>query len=306
MRIQKIMLLLTTIALAACSSEADNDTPGLIIPPAKETPELLKQSRVYKRHKDSSLKILAIGNSFTHNAATYLPYLIDAINADSICLAKLTKSGCSLSQHWDSHTSDLRDYDFYYSDSGDWEKDDLSSIDDALALFSWDIIVIQQSSGDSGIYSYYQPYLDNLVDLFRTTNPQAELAWHYTWAYRENTDHPYFLRYDCSPEKMYYAILNACDRASEGFDIKIPSATLIWEMREKFPEAKNQFSDDGYHISDPLALYGLSNLWYQCLITPITKSGSLTYPYYPEGVDRSQMEDVRAIIKQILTSSKGS
>ena len=284
--------------LSACGATSYEDLKSIQTVPGKAPGPSIRN------FSEEPLRILAIGNSFTHNASNYVPFIINELNEDSVYMAKLTRSGCSLSMHWASHCSDTPDYDFHYSENGKWYAGDIKTIDSALALYDWDIIVIQQASGDSGIYDTYQPYLDNLVQLFRATNPRALLAWHYTWPYRDGTTHDYFARYDRDPETMYHAILNACDRASEGFDIKIPSATLIWEMRQKYPEVEDQFSTDGYHISDPMALYALSVLWYQCLISPECNTSALTLQHYPSGIDAGQMERALEIIGTLVGNTE--
>lgn len=290
-------------SLSACGNEEVPDP--YIKPNEKETPEALRHTNVYERHKGSPLKILAIGNSFTHNAATYLPYLVEKVNADSVCIAKLTRSGCSLSMHWGSHLANTPDYDFFYSDKGEWEIcDEIKTLDDALALFPWDIIVMQQASGESGYYSKYQPYLDYLLALIKETNPGAKTAWHYTWAYRKGTEHPYFADYGNDPEKMYQAIMEACDKASAGFDIRIPAAPLIREMRLQYPEAEDGFSSDGYHISDNLALYALSTLWYECLVAPYTGTNSLRVAEYPDGLTADHLALALAVISDLLATAK--
>lgn len=233
-----------------------------------------------------------------------MPWLFNTLNEDSICIARLTRSGCSLEMHWQSHAEDSPDYDFYFSDSGSWRLSDIKTIDDALHVLDWDVIVIQQASAWSGMYRTYQPYLDSLVKLFRETNPEAKLAWHYTWAYTASTDRTEFKNYDRNPEKMYNAIINAGDRASENFELSIPSATLIKRMREAYPEVENGFSEDGYHIADDIALYALSTLWYEVLAGPYTGTSSLGVTEFPAGIDAEDLQKGLDIVKD-LTGSRG-
>ncbi len=254
---------------------------------------------LWQRHENADLRILAIGNSFTINAATYFPWLVDRLNDDSVCIARLTQSGCSLSMHWDNHVDNKPNYDFYYSDNGGWSLSEIKTIDAALLALDWDVIVIQQQSGLSGVFSSYYP-LPGLVALFRETNPNAKIAWHYTWPYREGTNHGDFARYDENPQKMYEAILEAGDRASEDLDIKIPSATLIWEMRQQYPEIEDQFSEDGYHISNDMALFSLSTLWYECLVTPFLTTSSLDLSQYPEEINPGQFARAKEIIRSLV------
>ncbi len=283
---------------ASCGSEQE---PDWVYVPAKSPSDTcrMKDDPLWLRHHDSCHKILAIGNSFTINATTYLPWLFDKLNGDSICIAKLTRSGCSLDMHWKSHTEDSPDYDFYYSDNGDWTLSDIKTIDEALQILDWDIIVIQQVSGWSGLYYTYQPYLDNLVSLFHETCSSALLAWHFTWAYTPWTQHTEFKNYDRDSEKMYDAIMEAGNKASEKFDLRIPSATLIKRMREEYPEVENGFSEDGYHIVDDVALYALSTLWYEVLVSPFFGTSSLDVKQLPESVDAESIRKAKDIIKDL-------
>lgn len=277
-----IVLALFGLVFSSCGDESAymgaNVAP---MAPPSGIDSLKINTDIYRQHHATPLKILAVGNSFTENAATYIPWLTDTFAADSVCFARLTRSGCSLSQHWASHVAGSPDYNLNYSVGDRWQLSEIKTIDGALDIFDWDIIVIQQASGESGRYDTYQPYLDNLLQLFRATNPSAHIAWHCTWPYRDGTDHPYFKDYGNDPLTMYGGILDACGRISDSFDIVIPSATLIWEMRKAYPEVENQFSADGYHISDHLALFALSTLWYECLISPLTGSSCISDPAFP-------------------------
>lgn len=296
-----IVSLLVAALCSSCGNEESLDYVGpqiMVEDPATSYGDCL----IYQRHKDTPFKILAIGNSFTYNATSFLPWLIQQLNADSVCFAQLKQGGCSLSMHWDNHIKNASNYTFLYSDAGKWIEDDIATIDMALDILDWDIIVIQQASGLSGDYSSYNA-LPYLVQLFRETNPQAKIAWHYTWAYKEGTVHDDFPRYDNDPQKMYEAILDAGDKASEDLDLSIPSATLIWEMRRQYPEVEDQFSSDGYHISSDLASFALSSLWYECLIAPFTSVSCLDFDRLPTAIDAGDFTRAKEIIRQLMGQS---
>lgn len=261
---------------------------------------------LWERHRDTPLKILAIGNSFTLNATTYMPQLIWKINRDGVCVTTLIRSSCSLSMHWDNHVNNSTNYKCYYNDNADWIRSEITTIDEALTTLDWDIIIIQQVSGYSGIYSSFQPYLNNLVDLFRETNPSAMLAWHYTWAYTSLCQHPDFKNYDNDSDIMYSAVMEAGDRASDFFDLKIPSATLIKRLREEFPDVEDGFSKDGQHISDRFALYALSSLWYDVLIEPWVGTMRHSIDWLPVDVDEKGIDKMEEIISNILEKGPGS
>lgn len=292
-----IFILLT--ALSSCSEEPDGyrrDKPTEI--PADST--AFKDNPLWQRHHSSSLKILAIGNSFTVNATTDMPWLINRLNGDSICIARVTRGGCSLKMHWAGHIENSEEYTLYYSDNGEWTLSDIKTLDEALEILDWDIITLQQVSGHSGLYSTYQPYLSNLTKLIHDTNPEALLAWHCTWAYTPWTEHPDFKYYDRNSEKMYDDIMKTYDKISGYFDICIPSAPLVKQLREEFPDVENGFSDDGFHIVDNFAVYVLSSLWYDVLIRPVYGTSRNSLSSLPWGVGQEEMEKAEVIISDVL------
>lgn len=299
-RITIIIFILLT-ALSSCKDEPDGYYRRYKPIEVPADSSAFADDPLWQRHHDSSLKILAIGNSFTVNATTDMPWLINCLNGDSICIARLTRGGCSLKMHWIGHLEKSEEYDLYYSDNGKWNLSDIKTIDEALEIFDWDIITLQQVSGHSGMYSTYQPYLYNLTRLIHDTNPEASLAWHCTWAYTPWTEHPDFKYYDRSSEKMYDDIIKTYEIISEYFDICIPSATLVKQLREAFPEVDNGFSKDGFHIVDNFAVYVLSSLWYDELVSPIYGTSRDSLSSLPWGVGQEEMEKAEAIISDILT-----
>ena len=305
LNLKKLMwlILLPALLVGACS---DEKYVGLRVPMSPSYNMVDKESQpIYKRHKDTPLKILAIGNSFTNCAIHYLPPLINKLEGDSVCIAKLVKSSASLSMHWNSHISNSADYDLYYSDGGTYKETDIKSIDEALTILDWDIIVVQQVSGLSGIYSSYEPYIHYLLDLFRESNPGVLTAWQCTWAYMPGTIHSDFFRYEYDSERMYAAIIGACSRVSSYVDIVIPSAVAIRRLREAFPEVEDGFTVDGYHLDlTGLAGITLSSLWHECLIAPYTGVSSTDRrQYFNSGkIENSDTDKALDIVADIMRS----
>lgn len=310
-----LYFLVTMLAMAACGeydtsyvdcwknpSIVDDNTYNAV---AQEQwrDSVYSSSALRSRHRDSRLKILAIGNSFSNNATIYMPWLISRLEADSICIARITYNGSTLEQHWNFHVKDAPVYGMYYNEGGIWMTEDLATIDDALMVMDWDIITIQQGSASSGKFSTYQPWLDNLVRLFHEANPHALIAWHATWPYRTGCDHPGFAGYDNDSEKMYDAILDAAGKAAEGLDVTIPSTELIWRMRQSYPEVSDGFSQDGIHITDDHARFALATLWYEVLITPYTGHSPLSMSFFGPGLDADFLERALKIVGDLTGSA---
>ena len=59
------------------------------------------------------------------------------------------------------------------------------SLPEALRLRTWGVVTLQRSSGMSGEYDSYQPYLNELAAAVRTACPGARLFIYQTWAYED-------------------------------------------------------------------------------------------------------------------------
>lgn len=295
-----LFVFLGGVSIVGCGNEiTDEYIPVKSVIVSKNN----SKNDLYTTIEDSiSLRILAIGNSFTNNSTAFMPWFVNRINSDSVLMAKLVRDGSSLAMHWTSHAQNSPDYDMYVSHDDEWVLTDIHTIDEALTCSDWDIIVIQQVSGLAGDYSTYQPALDYLVRLFKECHPNVMIAWHYTWAYKDGTNHPDFKRYNNDPLTMYEAILAAGDIASADMDFKIPSTKLIWRMRQEFPEIEDGFSSDGFHINNGFAAYALSSLWYECLVNPILGTTSIRPALYPKGVEPAMVARADTIIESIIES----
>lgn len=225
-----------------------------------------------------TLRILAIGNSFSDDAMEYLPALLDNLGVENVSLARLYVAGCSLERHMKMYNNDKAAYQYYRSEAGcnRWAKAARNvSLRQALADGVWDIVVMQQASGFSGRYESYEPYLDSLIAIVRRAQPHARLAWHMTWAYASGSTHPQFADYGRDRTRMYDAICDAVrqmlDEHPHTFRYLIPSGAVIESLR--LSEVNNppmDFTRDGYHLDFGAGRYALACTWYEVLIRPFT------------------------------------
>lgn len=225
-----------------------------------------------------TLRILAIGNSFSDDAMEYLPALLDNLGVENVSLARLFVAGCSLERHMKMYNSDKAAYQYYRSEAGRnrWVKAARTvSLRQALADGEWDIVVMQQASGFSGRYESYEPYLDSLIAVVRRAQPHARLAWHMTWAYASGSTHPQFADYGSDRTQMYEEICGAVRQMlhehPHTFRYLIPSGAVIESLR--LSEVNNppmDFTRDGYHMDFGAGRYALACTWYEVLIRPFT------------------------------------
>lgn len=225
-----------------------------------------------------TLRILAIGNSFSDDAMEYLPALLDNLGIENVSLARLYVAGCSLERHMKMYNNDKAAYQYYRSEAGcnRWVKAARTvSLRQALADGEWDIVVMQQASGFSGRYESYEPYLDSLIAAVRRAQPHARLAWHMTWAYASGSTHPQFADYGSDRTQMYEEICGAVRQMlhehPHTFRYLIPSGPVIESLR--LSEVNNppmDFTRDGYHMDFGAGRYALACTWYEVLIRPFT------------------------------------
>ena len=129
------------------------------------------------------MKILSIGNSFSHNAQTYL-YQLAYADRFPMKTANLYIGGCSLETHYNNMKSGAKANPFYLNGN---ESGFMVSIEEALRSDSWDFVTLQQASHFSGEYETYFPYIDELAKFVRKKCPRAEILIHQTWAYEEGS-----------------------------------------------------------------------------------------------------------------------
>ncbi len=207
-----------------------------------------------------SLKLLAIGNSFSNNALEYLPILAKELGIEEVIIGKLYVGGCTVEGHW-SRAQSGADYEsFQVNTTGDasWTTYPAGqrSLQFALELYDWDIITMQQGSPVSGMPDSLGN-LQNLIDFVNTnkTNPTAKLYWHMTWAYSQFSNHSGFANYGNDQMTMYNAIVDLSKNyivPNENFAGIIPAGTAVQNYRDDDADNKTiestYVTTDGYHL----------------------------------------------------------
>ncbi len=212
------------------------------------------------------IKVLAIGNSFSDDARTYLPQ-IAASSGVELMIGNLYIGGCSLELHDKNASTDAPAYS--YSKTGAPTRE--ASIREALEEENWDFVTMQQASHFSGQYDTYQPYLTRLSEYVKKYAPQAEQLIHETWAYEIDSSHPGFAAYDRDQRKMYLQLRNAYDwaAASLGGLRVIPCGDAMQIARSNplfdYASGRRSLCRDGFHASLTHGRYLLGLVWVETL-----------------------------------------
>ena len=200
-----------------------------------------------------SLKILAIGNSFSENAMKYMWDIATAFGIEEVVTANMYIGGCSLATHRNNAENNISAYQMQKNTTGTIVRTNNYNLKTALKEEDWDIITIQQVSGLSGVVDTYDDDIDYLIDFIEDnknvySNPQ--IYWHMTWAYAANSTHSDFPRYDRNQMTMYNKIVEATNAkidTNDKIDGVVPAGTAVQNARSSY--IGDNLTADGYHLN---------------------------------------------------------
>ena len=212
-----------------------------------------------------TLKVLAIGNSFSSDATEYLWDIAKSGGVEKIIIGNLYIGGCALDKHYSNIKASAGAYTYYKNTNGKWSSASGVSVQKGLADEEWDIVTVQQASGSSGVETTYAP-LARILEFLAQNEPNADVYWHLTWAYQQNSTHSSFPTYGKDQMKMYNSILKAYDskvKAEKSIVGVIPSGTAVQNLRSSY--IGDTITRDGYHMSYDYGRYTVALTWFAYL-----------------------------------------
>lgn len=132
-------------------------------------------------NKPDTLRLFLIGNSFSQNAARYLPQLAEEGNHPLI-IGRAEIGGCSLQKHWE-----LTEIAGKNPDDSKGKPYKGKSLRMLLSEGKWDVVTLQQNSMNSADANTYIPFAQKLYDFIKALQPDAQVVFHQTWAYRSDS-----------------------------------------------------------------------------------------------------------------------
>ncbi len=231
---------------------------------------------------DGVFELLAIGNSFSGDALQYVYQIAKDVGIEKIAIGNLFYSACSLNEHATFAQDDEAKYIYSFNDNGDWVDTKNYKSSTALQSRSWDFVMLQQASGESGVADTYDEDLDYMISYVKNLAPGAKLVWHMTWAYQQGAEHKDFPRYDNDQMTMYNAIVSAVKNkivANGSFDLIVPNGTAVQNGRTSL--LGDTTTRDGYHMSKDYGRY-LTGLM---VVKTVTGLPVDDVAYRPTGVD---------------------
>ena len=212
-----------------------------------------------------SLKVLAIGNSFSVDAVTYLWDICKSAGVTNLVIGNAQIGGCSIDMHFSYMVNKNATYQYTkYTKKGTEVKENVRA-DVALLDEDWDVIITQQLSQYAGKPSSFG-YFDNLIEYISKKCPDAEIYWHMTWAYQEGITKSGYEYYNNDQMTMYNAIVetvNSTVLARPAIKGVIPAGTAMQNLRTS--SIGDNVTRDGYHAALDVGRMTISLTWYATL-----------------------------------------
>ena len=232
----------------------------------------------------TEIKILMIGNSYAVHASNMLGDILKKHGFKKVTIGVLHAGSCSIDTHRLNFLKNSPVYDYYKFDGYSWNITKEYKGINALTEEAWDLISMQQVSGDSGrpeTYANLQWMIDKVNE--KKTNPDAIFAWHMTWSYEEPcTFNPdgFAKYYESSSRKMFELITKTTQETvlPKGvFTYLIPTGTAIENARTtSYGQA---FNSDTAHLNS-LGKFVAGYTWLAALTgEPVTE-----FKYKPSDV----------------------
>lgn len=229
-----LMLLFASFSLLSCGNDSGDE---------------IVETGISK----DSVKVLAIGNSFSDNAMSYLYPIMEAFGAKEIVLGNMYIGGCSVQTHYNNLMNQSKSYTYRKNTTGSFVNTERVDLETALKDEEWDFITFQQASDYSGDINSYVPEQLNALTTWakeNALNKDVQIGWHMTWAYQSDSTHNAFPKYNKDQMYMYQSIVACVQQniaTNENFDFIIPAGSAVQNARTSY--VGDKLTADGYHLN---------------------------------------------------------
>lgn len=213
-----------------------------------------------------ALKILVLGNSYSCDSFSYLPFILKESYGIDIVLGVYYRGGAATDDYVDSGYTARSGSDVYYlidtSTDSSWNTDSSITPQNAVKSNTWDMIVLQQGSADSYTLSKYAS-VKTLYGLIKAdANYDFILGW--------NINHLRSSQFGTNKANCK-TVLDLCKLQPATF--VFPYGTAIFDIMDKY---KNIPSSNAYMMYNNHLNEGLP-----CYAAAITNVQALFDRFYP-------------------------
>mgnify|MGYP002626724996 CR=1 FL=1 len=281
-----ILSVIVLLSVLSCNKPSDGND-GVVEPEVTtpETPAPVTPSWNPDTDGDGTIRILAIGNSFSADAVEQELYPLFAAAGKKVVIGDLYVAGCPLEKHAGYADSDEAAYSYRKIVDGKLTKTASTKMSTGLSDEKWDLISLQEGGGHHGETAYMEPYLTSLIAHLRKNVPSARLIYHVPWAAQKGYDGVKFSYYDYDQMKMYSMICDATkwvlEQHKDDFALCINTFDAIQNGRTSF--LGDTFNRDGYHLNMTYGRYTAGCIWYE----RITGESVVGNKYFPSTISEN-------------------
>ena len=240
--------------------------------------------KIYKPEgPDSSsqeeLSILFIGNSFTIDAVSHLPALLDAAGIKKVHMIHMYYGGRPVSQYnkgWETFS----DYTLYECVPGSnvWKTTPNANLAEVAGRKKWDIVTIQEHTGDAAAWTWNttaQANIQGLMDKVKAAQGDNVPKFYYilSQAYSDmskigNASQPSVTWTDHTG--MWGVVSAFARKVMENipFDGIISTGVMLENLRTSSINNSLYLTRDGFHMDRGIACYGASCTVFETIFTP--------------------------------------
>lgn len=244
-------------------------------------------------HLKDTLRVLAIGNSFSEDAVEQYLWELGKEAGVTFVIGNAYRGGWSLIGHWNDARTVAANTEYRKVTDGKRVHMGKHTLREIITDEPWDIITLQQVSQDAGRPESYEPGLSLMIGYVRgVATDSVRLGFHQTWAYAQDSEHKGFAKYNFNQYLMYSSITAAVDKAMRNhqYDLSfyIPSGTAIQNARTtvlantqtKDKTVNRELTRDGYHLNLTMGRYVVACTWFEKL----TGKSPVGMKYRPKGM----------------------
>ena len=230
------------------------------------------------QEKKDTLRVLAIGNSFSEDAVEQYLWELGQEAGVEMIIGNAYRGGWSLAGHWNDARN--RAADTEYRKVVDGEKTNMGkyTLKGIITDEPWDVITLQQVSQESGQPASYEPGLSLMIGYVTAlATDSVRLGFHQTWAYAQDSEHKGFARYNNNQYMMYQSITTAVKLAMQyhkgDLTFYVPSGTAIQNARTSLlattktndNAVNRELTRDGYHLNYTIGRYIVACTWFEVM-----------------------------------------
>lgn len=226
-----------------------------------------------------TLRVLAIGNSFTDDVTAYLNDIINASgsNVRKMCFYKLCRPTASF-YNWVNVYNGVDNTRYTYtkvfggvdnSAKGGGNPFSNELMKNVLNK-PWDLIIIHPLSSHSDNFDMWGKWsgaggLDSLLSILKTCQPLASIGFMLTHASYNNS-----IANGQTTEQRWVKIMESAKKMRNRYGVSfiIPCGTAVENLRLTQLRTANFLSHDGHHLEQGLTRYAAACAYYQALVAP--------------------------------------